>query len=322
LDRDRTADPATAALTRRAVLLGAGRLALAGAGGAVLVGGGGLLAGCGGDDGGADRASGGGSDDDVRFLVPFFATGENEMPILRPGVPQRMPWGVADGEGIPLPDLPAEVTVTITDEAGTRVGEPIVVARHGDGTPYPYYPLRTDLAQPGRYRVSMPFDDRPLERTVVLAPPEQVRLVQPGERAVPVMTPTVTDAREVDPICTREPACPFHTNTLSEALGSGQPTAFLISTPAFCQTAVCGPVLELLIEETPGRPLQVVHAEVYADAVRTGDPLRAKLSEATRAYQLSFEPSLVVADANGIVVDRLDFLFDRAELRAVLDRVS
>ena len=312
-------------LTRRALLARAGRASLAGAGGMALWGGGlvgaGLLTGCGGDDD-TDSAATSGAPEDLRILVPFFATGEGQPPVLRPGVPQRMPFGVADGEGIPLDELPDEVAFTITDASGARAGEPVVVRRHGDGTPYPYFPLRTDLSQAGRYLVSMPLGDQTLERHVVLAPPDQVRLVQPGERAVPVMTPTTDDARGVDPICTREPACPFHTTTLGQALTSGKPTAFLISTPAFCQTAVCGPVLELLVEEATGRPLEVVHAEVYADAASTGDPLRATLTEATRAYQLSFEPSLVVADANGIVVDRLDFLYDRGELRELLDRVA
>jgi hypothetical protein len=81
-------------------------------------------------------------------------------------------------------------------------------------------------------------------------------------------------------------------------------------------------VLELLIEEGATRPMNLVHAEVYADAAATGDVLKATLSETTLTYKLSFEPSLVVADAKGVVVDRLDFVYDRAELRNALDRVT
>jgi len=104
-------------------------------------------------------------------------------------------------------------------------------------------------------------------------------------------------------------------------LSNGQPTALLISSPAFCQTNVCGPVLELLIEEGAKRTMNLVHAEVYANAAATGDVLSANLSETTTAYKLSFEPSLIVADAKGMVADRLDFVFDRAELRSTLDKV-
>lgn len=253
--------------------------------------------------------------------MAFFATGQNEAPILRTGVEQRMPWGLADGEGLPLRNPPDRVAMTLSDASGALVGQPIDVVKHGDGTPFPYFPLRATLDKPGTYTVSVTIDGRKLDQRVTFVAPDKVTLVQPGERAIPVATPTTADHRGVEPICTRKPACPFHAMTLSDALANGRPTAFLISTPAFCQTSVCGPVLELLIDEAPSRPINVVHAEVYADAAATGNPLQARQSEATSTYRLSFEPSLLVADGSGIVVDRLDFVFDRSELRAALDKV-
>jgi hypothetical protein len=288
-------------LSRRAVLAGLGSVA--------------ALAGCGG--GGSKTSS-----QSAQYLMPFFATGQNEQPILRTGVEQRMPWGVGDAEGLPLKALPDRTLMTLTDASGAAVGQPIEVLRHGDGTPFPYFPLRSTLSKAGTYTVSVTLDGRKLEQPVTFVPPEKVNLVQPGERAIPVITPTPTDHRGVEPYCTRQPACPFHGMTLSDALMNGRPTAFLISTPAFCQTSVCGPVLELLIDEAPSRPINVVHAEVYADAAATGNPLEAHLAEATSAYKLPFEPSLLVMDSNGIVVDRLDFVFDRSELRATLDKVA
>jgi hypothetical protein len=253
--------------------------------------------------------------------MAFFATGQNEAPILRTGVEQRMPWGLADTEGLPLRNPPDRVTMTLTDAGGAVVGQPVEVTRHGDGTPLPYFPLRSMVTKPGTYTVGVTIEGRKLEQAVTFVPPEKVNLVQPGERAIPVITPTPADHRGVEPICTRKPACPFHAMTLSDALGNGRPTAFLVSTPAFCQTSVCGPVLELLIDETPSHPINVVHAEVYADAAATGNPLQARPAEATTMYRLSFEPSLLVTDGRGIVVDRLDFVFDRTELRATLDKV-
>ena len=101
---------------------------------------------------------------------------------------------------------------------------------------------------------------------------------------------------------------------------NGKPTVLLISTPAYCQTNVCGPVLELLIEAAPDkRGVNVIHAEVYADvADHDGDILQATLTEAIRAYRLSFEPSLVAVGRDGVVGDRLDFVFDRQELDETL----
>jgi len=39
-------------------------------------------------------------------------------------------------------------------------------------------------------------------------------------------------------------------------------------------------------------------------------------------YGLTFEPSLFVADESGVIVARLDNVYDRAELRAALSRVG
>ena len=164
---------------------------------------------------------------------------------------------------------------TITDAQGRQIGDVIVVHRHGDGTPFPYYPVRVTMATPGTYGVAIAYQGSALTGQVVFAAPEAIMLVQPGERAIPVVTPTPADHRGVEPICTRDPACPFHDVTLSDALSSGRPTALLISSPAYCQTNVCGPVLELLMEEGAGRPMNLVHAEVYADAAATGDVLKA-----------------------------------------------
>lgn len=257
-----------------------------------------------------------------RWLAPFFATGEEQDPVLRTGLPQRLPFGLADEDGAPLSKVPASLAFTLSRQ-GKPIGPPIVVARFGDGTPFPYFPLRVTFAAADSYSVSTDIDGVTLQRTVIVATPDAVALVQRGERAIPIATPTTGNARGVDPICTRDPPCPFHALSLADALVSGQPTAFLISTPAFCQTNVCGPVLELLIDAAPQRPtIQIVHAEVYADIAKIGDISKAKLSEAVTAYRLSFEPSLLVVDATGIVRDRLDFVWDRAELDEALDLVA
>ena len=121
-------------------------------------------------------------------------------------------------------------------------------------------------------------------------------------------------------ICTRDPPCPYHQLPLAEALTNGRPTILLVSSPAYCQTKVCGPVLETLIAAEPKmHGLNVIHAEVYADVgAHDGDVLQATLTETVRAYRLSFEPSLLVIDGNGIVLDRLDFVFDTREFDAAL----
>jgi hypothetical protein len=123
----------------------------------------------------------------------------------------------------------------------------------------------------------------------------------------------------VDPFCTRPEPCPFHDVTLTEAIAAGRPVALYIGTPAFCQTAVCGPILEFLVAELDaGRDLTIVHAEVYLDPYgQEGDP--GDTAEVIGVYGLDFEPQLVVADASGTVTAVLNNSMDRTEVAEALD---
>ena len=150
-----------------------------------------------------------------------------------------------------------------------------------------------------------------------MSDPADVAIPRVGAPLPPFDTPTVDDGRGVNPICTRDPACPLHDITLTQALREGKPVAYLIGTPAYCQTAVCGPVLDLLLKEQPNRPgMVMLHAEVYTDdTIETVAP-------AVTAYHLNFEPALFVADARGTIVARLDSIYDTKELTAALDLAS
>ena len=72
----------------------------------------------------------------------------------------------------------------------------------------------------------------------------------------------------VNPICTRsEGTCPFHAQSLDTLVGNGKPTIVLLATPALCQSATCGPVLDILMAEVApvASKLNVVHVEVFTD---------------------------------------------------------
>ena len=111
--------------------------------------------------------------------------------------------------------------------------------------------------------------------------------------------------------------------SLDTALSERRPVVLLIGTPMFCQTAVCGPVLELLMEIAPEfGDLQFIHTEVYAAPGSGSDPASGGLAPVVEAFGLSFEPSLFVANPNTTVNSRLDNIYDREELRQALRAVS
>ncbi len=103
--------------------------------------------------------------------------------------------------------------------------------------------------------------------------------------------------------------------TLTEALASGKAVAYFVGTPAFCQTGSCTPALETMVgvESEYADDYVFVHAEVWTDLTAT------EVAPAVDALGIAFEPTLFIIDENGVVVERLDGLWDATELREQLD---
>lgn len=294
----------TPGLSRRTFLVGA-------AGAAVL-------AACGGDDASGSTDAGGEGDDLPANLLALFApTG-----VLISGSEQRTTFAIADADGVPIQDLPPEQDFSVL--RGGQELEVITAKAHTEGIPTGYYPVRFTPPEPGDYEITTIFDDAELTpRAFMVSAPDEVAIPQPGDPMIPVDTPTTADARGVDPICTREPPCPLHEVTLTEALAEGRPVAFLIATPEFCQTTMCGPVLDVLLAEVDAHPdVRFVHAEVYADPRAVDNITQATVADAPVAYKLPFEPALFLANSDGTISARLDNLYDADELRTGLANLT
>ena len=229
----------------------------------------------------------------------------------------RLPISLEVG-GALLTNAPAALDAAVLDADGAVV----VAGLRGDLVPREpgkpqFWIVHSEIAVPGIYNlrvdgVGEPKPFQVLDRGLVEQP-------KPGDPLPPFDTPTVDDPRGVNPVCTRSAGvCPLHTLTLTEALRLGKPIAYLIGTPAFCQFGVCGPMLEVLLElhDELGDRVTMVHADVYTDDTAT------VAAPAVGAYRLTWEPAPFVADANGLIVDRLDITFADAELRDVLRRAG
>ena len=276
-----------------------------------------FLAACGGGDGdGGDAAST--DDGDTAASTPPLGTWvvvqRFPQDKQEPGT-LRLPFSLTDATGAPVVDPPAVLGAIVTDLDGNTLGERVTATRR-DLDPTPYYPFRVDVAEPGFYNLVIDGGP-PVGAAFQVMEPGSVPVTGAGAPLPPFDTPTVDDGRGVDPVCTRQDPCPFHDVTLADALGAGTPVVYVIGTPAFCQTGVCAPALDEVIDlhgRYPG--VTFVHAEVYADNTAT------TLAPAIEAAQLSFEPVLWVTDADGVVVERLDAIWDGSEVAEILDRVS
>jgi hypothetical protein len=238
---------------------------------------------------------------------------------LVPGKPQRLTFGLADKDGVILVKPPAatmDFRVTLDGKSVATVTSP----SHQADLPRPYYPLEFTPATPGLYTVVATVNGTSLQAQVQI--PATTTVVGPGQPMIPVDTPTVANPRGVQLLCTRDPSCPLHDVTLREALTGGTPVAFLVATPKFCQTAICGPVLDVLLSQKDRFPqIKMLHAEVYASEA-DAQPGREKLTDVVNAYGLTFEPALYLARADGTIAKRLDTIFDGVELHDALAQLA
>lgn len=224
----------------------------------------------------------------------------------------RLPISIANKQNL-LTTGPAMLSGRVLDSNDKQfatVSAPI----HSTNMVIPYWPIVVQIDQPGTFTLRLDGDDG-FGAAFQVTDPSQVTVPYIGSLLPPFDTPTVDNHRGVEPYCTLTPKpCPLHDVTLTQALASGAPVAYMIGTPAHCQTGTCAPALEVLVKSHTrvGDKIIMVHAEVYADDSAT------TVAPAVSALGLEYEPVLYLVK-KGIVADRVDVIWDQQELDARID---
>jgi len=269
-----------------------------------------------------EASNGGVSIDEVQFLQAGFADGFTMPSTVVAGKPQRAPFFLYGSDGLPIVNgLPTEITGELILPSGSS--REVTLRQLNEGIPTPYFLLEFEVSEDEKGTCQLKVDNQGSAQVIEfrVIGPEETDLLQVGEDMRSVDTPTVSNSGDFDPLCTRYEPCPFHEVNLKDALGNKYPTILLVSTPGFCQTSICGPVLELLIELPKGPNWNIVHAEVYTEPAKIaeGGDLQKLLSPVVNTYGLNFEPCFIVAGSDNKVLTRLDYAFDKSEMRKALD---
>lgn len=140
-----------------------------------------------------------------------------------------------------------------------------------------------------------------------------------GQQVPRIDTPTAADVKndltQLASASVRNPA--FYEMSLAKAITTGKPTVFLLATPAFCQSRLCGPVYDITgqLQKRFGTVVNFIHEEVY-----TGLPNPAannwQVAPAMQAFGLETEPWLYLIDRDGRVAYRVEGLFTAEEVAA------
>ncbi len=180
------------------------------------------------------------------------------------------------------------------------------------------------------YGVTAPFEESGrwgVEVLVTRADAELAKVQVPFDVLDKPMTPangamapksendTVATTLSAESLCSRDPQCDLHDKVIADLVGSGRPFVVQFSTPAYCQTRFCGPVLEVLLEQVPAYRdrIDFVHIEVYEDFQAQ------KYRKAIGEWNLPTEPYTFFVGADGTVRGRLEAIFTGEELVQQLD---
>lgn len=251
-------------------------------------------------------------------LLAFFPLND----YITAEVPQRVAFGVASPGGSLATKGPASLSFTIADPTGAKTTQQ--VATHGQNLPTIYYPITFTPPKAGNYTVSTVFEGNKASATFTVGAKGSSDVPGPTDKMPALASPTTADHLGVAPICTQDPECPLHTISLADALGGDKPVAYLVGTPKFCQTGICGPVLQVLetVATDYSDKVTFIHQEVYQSAKKAAeDGPAAPLTKAVEDLNLQSEPVLFITGRDGVIRFRFDAAYDEAELTAALDQV-
>jgi len=140
-----------------------------------------------------------------------------------------------------------------------------------------------------------------------------------GQRPPRIHTPTPASVGgDLSKITTRVPPEAMNKEDFYDALGK-KPIVLIFATPQFCQSRVCGPVVDVAaqVQEKYGDKVEFIHMEIYND----NDPSKGVRPQ-VRAFSLPSEPWVFVIDSNGDVQTVIEGAFGVNELERAVEGVA
>jgi hypothetical protein len=135
---------------------------------------------------------------------------------------------------------------------------------------------------------------------------EFTQIPRPGQVAPEIHTPTADDVGgDLSKITTRIPPDTQNNVDYADVLGK-EPIVLLFATPQFCQSRVCGPVVDVAeqAKEQLGDRAAFIHMEIYKD----NDPSKGVLPQ-VKEFDLPSEPWLFTIDRRGRVTTAVEGAF-------------
>jgi hypothetical protein len=166
---------------------------------------------------------------------------------------------------------------------------------------------------------------RPGGSTVDLVAPFQVLSVATvpavGQAAPRSRNQTLRDVPDASYIDSGSPPDDMHSISIADAIAQHRPTLVVFATPAFCESATCGPQVHAvqLLEPTYRNRLTFIHVEIYRDF--KPDPAQRQLTATVLEWNLQTEPWVFLIDAQGTIAAEFEAAAAADELKLAVDQL-
>lgn len=187
----------------------------------------------------------------------------------------------------------------------------------------PYWVIYPEIETAGNYgfRASILLEDGTTSQSnFAVAVAAEAAAPAVGDGAIPSDNRTTEDGitlAEISSDPNPEPA--FYTDTIEVVAANDRPTVIAFNTPAYCQTAICAPVLSSIkaVWSSPPFDAEVdfIHIEIYKEF----DPLI--VDDTVTEWNLQSEPWTYVLDGTGEIAARMAGPVSETELAEVLEQV-
>jgi hypothetical protein len=147
---------------------------------------------------------------------------------------------------------------------------------------------------------------------------EFTKIPRPGQPAPKIHTPTPEDVGgDLSKLTTRIPPDTQNKVDYADVLGK-EPIVLLFATPQFCQSRVCGPVVDVAeqLRQEYGDKAAFIHMEIYKD----NDPSKGVRPQ-PRAFHLPSEPWLFTINRRGTVSSVVEGAFGLELLTGAVKKV-
>ncbi len=198
-----------------------------------------------------------------------------------------------------------------------------------------FYVANVDFSEAGEWGVEVDVEQagaKPEAARVRFDVQEKGTTVGVGQAAPSVATPVLSevggDVRKLSTDQNPDPA--LYTTSVKDALARHEPFVLVFATPAFCQSRVCGPTLDVVKAVKATEPgVTFINVEPYAlqwkdDGLQPVLDANGQLTAvpAVDAYGLLVEPWIFVVDRDGVVRGSFEAVISEKELKAAIDSVK